>query len=262
MPLHTKIVLVTGAARGLGRAFADALLTARGTCVLVVRAEADVDRLRVELSFAGERVVLERADIARPEDVAGLAARVRDRFGRVDLLVNNAGVYLDADRETPADALDPAVLRETLATNLFGTIAMCRAFAPSMPRGGRIVNLGSRMGQLDGGIDAHSTAYSVSKTALNAYTSSLAAALAPRGIRADRHASGLGQDPDGRCKRAARAGGRLRDAALPRDLRGRADRPLLGRVARHPVVRPTAISRRTPAPRDTSCARAGWRRPG
>jgi NAD(P)-dependent dehydrogenase (short-subunit alcohol dehydrogenase family) len=85
-----------------------------------------------------------------------------------------------------ADDLDPRVLEETLRTNLFGTIAMCTAFVPLIASGGRIINVSSTMGQLgDGGLEPYAVAYSVSKAALNAYTTALANRLRERGVLAD-----------------------------------------------------------------------------
>jgi NAD(P)-dependent dehydrogenase (short-subunit alcohol dehydrogenase family) len=89
------------------------------------------------------------------------------------------------DRGVPADALAPDVLQQTLATNLFGAVVMCGALLDLVPRGGRIINVSSTLGQLERGIGATGAAYAISKTALNAYTSALAAAVRERGILVD-----------------------------------------------------------------------------
>ncbi|MFZ1123559.1 MAG: SDR family NAD(P)-dependent oxidoreductase [Candidatus Baltobacteraceae bacterium] len=185
MNLDSKIVLVTGANRGIGHALVDRFLAAGATCVATARSEADAERLAAQLSPFGERALAERVDIADEGQVRGLRNRVRERLRRVDVLVNNAGVLLDEDRRTSAELLPLHLVRRTLETNLLGTIAMCTAFAPLIPEHGRIINLSSTMGQLEDGLEPAYAAYAVSKTALNAYTSSLAAALRRRNILVD-----------------------------------------------------------------------------
>lgn len=181
--LNGKIALITGANRGIGAATAKRFHAAGAQLVLVVRDETK--RKRVRQALGTERVAVEIADIGDSASVRALATRVSAAFGRVDILINNAAVFLDADREMRADLLDPAVMQATLAVNVVGTVAMCTAFAPLIPSGGRIINISSTMGQLADGLWEKATAYSVSKTALNAYTNALAAALAPRSIMAD-----------------------------------------------------------------------------
>ncbi|MGH7707612.1 MAG: SDR family NAD(P)-dependent oxidoreductase [Vulcanimicrobiaceae bacterium] len=183
--LDGKIVLITGANRGIGRAIAGRFLREGGRLVLTVRSEAAIASLSAEMAGREASFAIEPCDIAEPTQVAALAARVRATVPRIDVLVNNAAVYLDEDRVATADRLDLAALRRTLEVNLFGTIALTQAVVESIPRGGRIVNLSSTMGQLSNGLESSSLAYSLSKTALNAFTSSLAAALQPRGILVD-----------------------------------------------------------------------------
>lgn len=182
--LNEKIALITGANRGIGLALAQRFLADGATCVLVIRDAAKRDELARVLGHA-DRVTIEIADIADESSVHALRDRVAARFERIDVLVNNAAVFLLADRNGHADHLEPAVMRATLEVNLLGTIAMCTAFAPLVPAGGRIINVSSTMGQLSGGLEPYATAYSVSKTALNAYTNSLASALRERHILVD-----------------------------------------------------------------------------
>lgn len=179
--LAGRVVAVSGANRGIGRALVRRFLAAGAQVVALVRGATGEAAVRV--AFPEHGPAIERCDLTEPASVVAAAARVGACFGRVDVLVNNAGIFLD--RGVPADRMDLDVLRATLETNLVGAVAMCRAFAPLIPRGGRILNVSSTMGQLDGGITPDGAAYSVSKTALNAYTSALAAALAPREIMVD-----------------------------------------------------------------------------
>ncbi len=178
-----RVVLVTGANRGIGLATARRFLDAGDTAIATVRG-ADAER---ELREALSGLVVERCDVRERAQVEALAARVRARFGRLDVLVNNAAVFEEPDYALRADELDPEVLRRTLDVNVVGTVTACAAFAPLLPRGGRIVNLSSDLGQFGkpGGMTATMVAYSVSKAAVNAYTSALANALRSRGILVD-----------------------------------------------------------------------------
>ncbi|MFN2462160.1 MAG: SDR family NAD(P)-dependent oxidoreductase [Candidatus Velthaea sp.] len=184
--LHGKTILITGANRGIGRALADRFADDGATCILTVRGGAAQTQLEGELAASAGRVSVERCDIAREADVAALRERVGAAFERVDVLVNNAGYFDDRDRAMYASNISLDVLRATFDVNLFGTVAMCTAFASLVPRDGRIINVSSTMGQLNPhGLPHYAVAYSVSKTAVNAYTTSLANELKERGIMVD-----------------------------------------------------------------------------
>lgn len=183
--LDGKTAVITGANRGIGFAIATALGREGARCMLAVRnaaaGEAAAERLARE-SIDAEFGV---ADVSDAAQVATFARHVLAKTPHIDILVNNAGIYLDEDRDMPPSCIDFAVLQRTLATNLFGAINMCKAFVPHMRRGARIINVSSGMGQLEGESDGYAPAYSISKTALNAYTQSLAAELKRRGIMVD-----------------------------------------------------------------------------
>jgi NAD(P)-dependent dehydrogenase (short-subunit alcohol dehydrogenase family) len=118
-------------------------------------------------------------DVSDPASIAAAATAVKMRHGRLDVLVNNAGVLLD--EATGLLELEADVLRRTLETNAVGPLLLVQAFAPLMGRGGRIVNVSSGGGQLSAP-STWSPAYCISKTTLNAITVQLAEALKPRGI--------------------------------------------------------------------------------
>jgi NAD(P)-dependent dehydrogenase (short-subunit alcohol dehydrogenase family) len=128
---------------------------------------------------------LEIADVTDARQIEKVALDVRKRFDCVDVLVNNAGVFLREDREMHAGAVDDNVVRRTLAVNLYGALHSCSSFAPLMRAGGRIINVSSVMGQLSRTSDGYAPAYRLSKAALNSYTQSLAADLRPRRIMVD-----------------------------------------------------------------------------
>lgn len=163
-----SIALVTGASRGLGREVALRLM-ARGYTVIagMRKPEPLMDIEAVSLDVADEASVIEAAET------------VRTRHGRLDVLVNNAGILLDG--HLGVLDVDGNTFRRTLETNALGALRMAQAFTPLMPRGGRIVNVSSGGGQLSEPA-TWAPAYCISKTALNAVTVQLAEALRPRGI--------------------------------------------------------------------------------
>jgi len=181
--LANKVAVITGASRGIGLAIATAFARAGAHCILV-----DIDRgagmVAVnDLAAQGINVELAIADVSDVAQVRKLALEISQRHARVDILVNNAGVQLDDDLR--ASTVDEAVVQRTLAVNLFGAMHACSAFAPFLPAGGRIINVSSTRGQLSQRSDGCTPAYRVSKAALNSYTQSLAADLAPRGVMVD-----------------------------------------------------------------------------
>ena len=180
MKRSAPVVLVSGGNRGIGFEACRALAEAGATVLLGARKAADGERAAKELSKAGSVVAL-ALDLSDPKSVLTLKARVEKEFGSLDVLVNNAGVYLDEGKN--ALQVSEETIAKTLAANLLGAWRLCRAFAPGMSaeRRGRIVNVSSGMGAMSSmGADAPS--YRVSKAALNALTLVLAAELKPAGV--------------------------------------------------------------------------------
>ena len=170
----TRVALVTGGNRGIGLAVCRGLL-ARGMRVVMTCRDAAAGAAAAQELGSGLSVM--QVDVCDPASVRTLASRVESELGRLDVLVNNAGVLID--REVPSIlGMDPALLRQSLETNLFGVLAVTQALVPLMRRGhgGRIVNLSSILGQLDG-MGTGTPAYRVSKCAVNALTRILAAEL-------------------------------------------------------------------------------------
>jgi NAD(P)-dependent dehydrogenase (short-subunit alcohol dehydrogenase family) len=166
--LQGGTVLVTGAGRGLGREVA-LRLAARGFTVIAgMRRPQPLQDLEVL-----------PLDVADGDSIRAAADQVRTRHGRLDALVNNAGILLDG--ATGLMDLDAAVLRRTLETNAIGPLRLAQALAPLMPQGSRIVNVSSGGGQLSAPA-TWAPGYCISKTALNAVTVQLAEALKPKGI--------------------------------------------------------------------------------
>jgi NAD(P)-dependent dehydrogenase (short-subunit alcohol dehydrogenase family) len=177
-----RSVLVTGASRGIGRATAVAF-AARGARVAVHFGTNRVAADETKRSLAGNEDdhITVPADLADPDAVAAMVDAAVDAFGRLDVLVNNAGVY----EMHPIASIDYATWQEawrhSLAVNLIGAAnaSFCAARHMIESGGGRIVNVSSR-GAFRGEPDA--PAYGASKAGMNALGQSLAIALAPHGI--------------------------------------------------------------------------------
>ncbi len=137
--LDDSVVVLTGASSGLGVGFARALAAAGADLVLAARRLDRLEELAPSLREAGARVVTVAADVSSPDDCAKVAAAAGEEFGRVDVLVNNAGVgtVVPASRETPES------FRQVIDVNLSGTFWMAQACAPLMPPGSAIINVAS-----------------------------------------------------------------------------------------------------------------------
>jgi 3alpha(or 20beta)-hydroxysteroid dehydrogenase len=162
-----KIVVVTGGARGQGAAEA-AALAADGATVVAADVLERTDELPADIAF-------ERLDVGDPESWSRLAGLLRDQHGRLDGLVNNAGIT----SRTRLGDIELAEAERVLRVNLIGPLLGIQAMAPLMPRGGSIVNIGSTAA-LSGHFPA---AYTASKWGLRGLTRTAGMELGPRGIR-------------------------------------------------------------------------------
>ena len=179
--LSGKVCLVTGASRGIGAAVATSLAGAGGiVAVHYGRNEEAAESVRAGL--AGEGHLTLRADLADPASAADCVDRVVAQAGRLDVLVNNAGIF---EAHPPATTGRDEWLnrwQKILAVNLISPAALCHAAAAAMADqgGGRIINIGSR-GAFRG--EPECAAYGASKAGLHAMSQSLAVALAPQNIQ-------------------------------------------------------------------------------
>jgi NAD(P)-dependent dehydrogenase (short-subunit alcohol dehydrogenase family) len=176
-----RIVVVTGANRGIGREVVRQLAVRGDTVLLGSRDPAKGERTAAALAAEGAAVQTVRLDVIDPETIAAVAARVEADHGRLDVLVNNAAI--DYDTWQTAAAPDFAVVRDALETNLLGAWQTTVGLLPLLRRSehGRIVNVSSEAGSL-AVMGAGTPAYSVSKAALNALTRVLADELWIDGI--------------------------------------------------------------------------------
>jgi 3-oxoacyl-[acyl-carrier protein] reductase len=174
------VVLVTGGSRGIGRAVAEQFAARGATLVVQFRADRRAADDTLAALPPGEHLAAQ-ADVADPEQARSLIGRAVDQLGRVDVLVNNAGIY-EAHPILATSYEDwQRIWRRTIETNLIGPANLMHAVAPHMVAagGGRIVNISSR-GAFRGE-PAH-PAYGASKAGLNSLAQSMAQALGGHGI--------------------------------------------------------------------------------
>lgn len=178
MRLAGKVAVVTGAARGIGRATAERLL-AEGAKVVV--SDIDMERLNQTVAeiAAGKQVLALHADVAKKADVEKLIATAVQHFGGIDIMVNNAGIapvveFLDVTEELLGRVLDV-----NLKGAFYGTQAAGRQMI-AQGRGGVIINMSS----INSGLANPTVApYAISKGGMNQVTSTAAVAFAPHGVR-------------------------------------------------------------------------------
>lgn len=177
--LKDQVAVVTGAATGIGAAIAQRLASAQAT-VAVADVDADAaaqtaNLIRTQSSGAAFPFGV---DVTKPPSIEQAVQDLSKRFGRIDILINNAGI---AGRAAPLWEQDVDEWRQVIEVNLFGILHCCRAVIHAMRRAryGRIVNIASIAGK-EG--NPNMTAYSASKAAVIGFTKSLAKEVATEGI--------------------------------------------------------------------------------
>jgi len=175
--LDGKVALITGASQGLGRALALAYAKEGARVVINARSEEGIRRVAEEIEASGAEALALAADVSKGDELDGLVEAATRRFGRIDVLVNNAGVLGPRVEilEYPEEEW-----RRVIDANLTGPFLVSKTVAPHMPEGGSIVNVVSGV-SIEG--RAEWGAYSVSKFGVEGLTQILASELEERGIR-------------------------------------------------------------------------------
>jgi NAD(P)-dependent dehydrogenase (short-subunit alcohol dehydrogenase family) len=179
MKLKDQICLVTGGARGIGKAVAVAYAREGAKLALCARTSGELEQSVAEIRQDGGDCRGWTCDVSLEDSVADFVAAVHEQFGSVDVLVNNAGVMT---RPAPMTELDVKKWDYTIAVNLRGPFLVTRAVLPAMmkQRRGSIINVSSAIGR---GAFANFTGYAASKWGLEGFTASLAAEVRSSNIR-------------------------------------------------------------------------------
>ena len=176
--LAGKVAVVTGASKGIGVAIAESL-AAEGAAVVVNYASSMEGAQRVveRITNQGGKSVAVQADVSQPADIQRLFSEAHEAFGRLDVVVNNAGIYEFA----PLEAITPEHFHKHFELNVLGLLLVTQEAAKRFgPEGGSIINISSVVAT---GRSAGTTVYSATKAAVDSVTRTLASELGPRRIR-------------------------------------------------------------------------------
>jgi 2-hydroxycyclohexanecarboxyl-CoA dehydrogenase len=216
--LDAKVTIVTGAGRGIGRGIVEKL-AAEGAKVVV--SDVDEESARETVGAIGGESVGLRADVTSKESVEAMVGEVMDRFGRVDVLVNNAGW----DKVEPFLKSNESDWERVIAINLYGTLHCCKAVLPVMVEQeyGKVVNIGSDAGRVGSSGEA---VYSAAKGGIIAFTKTLAREMARYKINVNCICPGPADTPlfaeigeeNPKLKEALQKAIPFRRLALPQDL--------------------------------------------
>ncbi len=175
--LKGKVAVVTGASKGIGAAIARALAAA-GACVVVnyASSRAGADAVVAEIEKGGGKAVAVRGDVSKAADAQGIVDAAMKQFGRLDILVNNSGVYEFAALEN----ITEAHFHKHFNVNVLGLLLTTQAAAKHLGEGGSVINIGSVVSRVT---PPGSAVYTATKAAVDAITGVLSRELGPRRIR-------------------------------------------------------------------------------
>jgi 3-oxoacyl-[acyl-carrier protein] reductase len=212
MRFQDQVVIVTGAARGLGRRYAERFAE-EGAKVVVADLRDDVTAAASEITDSGGAAIAVQVDVNDEVATRQMAEETVARFGRIDVLVNNAGIWGDYEVK-PLLEIDPAYWDLVMGVNVRGPLLCSRAVAPTMVAQGRgrIVNISSIGAYMVSGV------YGVSKLALNQLTYALAKELGQAGVTVNAVAPGPIDNDASRKQVPPAAMDRLRDTTLVKRL--------------------------------------------
>ncbi|MGB3296494.1 MAG: 3-oxoacyl-[acyl-carrier-protein] reductase [Phormidesmis sp.] len=185
--LTGKVAIVTGASRGIGKAAAMALAQVGANVVVNYARSSDAaDEVVAAISAEGSEAIALQADVSKADQVDALIKATMDKFGRIDVLVNNAGIT----RDTLLLRMKPEDWQAVIDLNLTGVFLCTRAVSKIMlkQRSGRIINISSVAGLMGNPGQAN---YSAAKAGVIGFTKTIAKELAPRGVTANAVAPGF-----------------------------------------------------------------------
>ncbi len=185
MRFTDKVVVVTGAAQGIGEVYARALAAEGAAVVVADLNETDGEKVAAAINETGGRAIFVRTDVSSAESAEAMVVRTVEEFGGIDLLVNNAAIYGEMQFDLLV-SVDWDYYRKFMSVNMDGALVMTRACYPQMQArgGGAIVNQSSTAAYLYSGF------YGLAKVAINGLTQQLAHELGGMGIRVNAIAPG------------------------------------------------------------------------
>lgn len=176
--LSGQVIIITGASRGIGKAIAETVSNYGACVVLVSRTKEELEK--VFANFGQQNTLLVKADVSSAKDVDNIIEQVIKKFGRVDVLINNAGHFI----EKPLEQVSEAEFSKIIETNLKGTFLMSKAVIPLMKKqkSGLILNIGSKISH-NTNVAPNKVLYATSKYAIEGFSFALNKELKPFGIR-------------------------------------------------------------------------------
>ncbi len=183
--LTGKVAVVTGASKGIGAAIATKL-GAAGASVVVNYAsdKTGADKVVAAITAAGSKAVAVKGDVSKPADAQAIIDAAIANFGRLDVLVNNSGVYEFGALE----AVTPEHFHKQFDINVLGLLLVTQAAAKHLGQGGSVINIGSLVSRIT---PPGSSVYSATKSAVDAITGVLSLELGPKGVRVNSLNPGL-----------------------------------------------------------------------
>ena len=221
--LDDKICIVTGSSRGFGAEIVRTFAREGGTCVVsYFDGQEGEDAVAAEVAREVGAELVVRFDVRKRESVRALMEATAERYGRIDVLVNNAGINKVGD----FDQITDAMWDDVLDTNLKGVFLCCQEALPHLSDGGRVINIGSVSGQYGG---PRTPSYAAAKAGVMSLTHCLARFLGPRGITVN-------------CVSPGTIGSEMLDATMPADLKEKIlPNVLLGRLGKVQEVAETVL---------------------
>ena len=183
--LTGKVAVVTGASKGIGAAIAKSLGTAGASVVVnYASSKEGADKVVAEITKAGGKAVAVGGNVSKPADAQGIIDAAIKNFGKLDVLVNNSGVY----EFGPIEAITPEHFHKQFDVNVLGLLLVTQAAVKHLPKGGSIINIGSLVSRIT---PPASAVYTATKGAVDAITGVLSLELGAKGIRVNALNPGL-----------------------------------------------------------------------